>query len=107
MTKLDFEQRAVASPYTVPDGFFEQMEERIALRVAAEGRPGARFLTPRLRYASAAAVAALVACSAALFQPARTAPDDYDEIAGLFRQMSADDQISMLESYQDDIFMYE
>lgn len=107
MTNFEFEKRAVKSPYTVPDGFFEQMEERIALRAAATPRPASRFLTPRLRYAAAAAVAAVLIGTAAIFAPSQKPADNYDEIAQLFNQLSPDDQRSMLESYHDDIFMNE
>ena len=105
MTEFDFEKRTVPSPYTVPDGFFERMEERVAASVAVRRRERAGYLPPRLRYAAAAAVAALVVGTAALFQPASEASDGYDEIARLFQQMSPDDQNSMLDSYSDDVFI--
>ncbi len=35
MTNFDFEKRTLASPYTVPDGFFEQMEDTLAMRAAS------------------------------------------------------------------------
>ncbi len=105
MTNFDFENRTVASPYTVPDGFFDQMEERLALQAAAISREKPRP-TAAWRYAAAAAVAALIVGTAALLRPSSARPTaDYDEIAQMFQQLSSDDQNSMLESYRDDIFM--
>ncbi|MDE7141670.1 MAG: hypothetical protein K2O33_02085, partial [Muribaculaceae bacterium] len=101
---FEFEKRAGAAPYTVPDGFFERMEERIVMRAVALPAAKPRLLSSRLCYAAAAAVAALVVGTAALFQPGRQVSDGYDEIAQLFQQLPQDDQNEMLESYQDDIF---
>lgn len=107
MTNFDFEKRTLASPYTVPDGFFEQMEDKLAMRAASIRFPQPRLITRRLRYAAAAAVAALVIGTAALYDSSKSNPENFDEIARLFQQLSPDDQNSMLESYQDDIFINE
>ncbi len=104
MENFDFEKRAVPSPYTVPDGFFDQMEERLASRVAEQRPKTTRVLPFRLRYAAAAVVAIAIG-SVALMRPPATESDNFDDIARVFQQMSPDDQYSMLESYQDDIFM--
>lgn len=107
MTNFDFEKRTLASPYTVPEGFFEQMEDRLAMRAASTPLRRPRQITSRLRLAAAAAFAALVIGSAALYDSSTSNPENFDEIARLFQQLSPDDQNSMLESYQDDIFMNE
>lgn len=107
MANFDFEKRTLASPYTVPEDFFEQMEDRLAMRAASIRFPQTHLMTRRLRYAAAAAVVALVIGTAALYDSPASSPENFDEIARLFQQLSPDDQNSMLESYQDDIFMNE
>lgn len=106
MKRFEFENRKMRSPYTVPPGFFNQMEERLMARVAQESvKKTPRFTLSPFRIAAAAAVVALVVGSGTLLKRQAINSDSYDDIAQCFEQLSAEDQYSMLESYQDDIFI--
>lgn len=88
-------------PYKVPEGFFEESKSRIMERTT-QRKPGSNIMRYVLRYVAAAAVIALVwlAAEKVIYAPKY----DYTSVELAFDQLSDEDQLYLLEVYQDDIF---
>ena len=98
-------------PYTVPDGFFEQLENNVLHEVqqqsAPEKEPSPRYTRrPIVWIRSVAAVAAMIALvwlgGTVLHEHQQ---DPVSEVEQAFSDLSTDDQDYMLSVYQDDLFM--
>ena len=107
---FDFNKTGKRMPYTVPEGFFDEMEDRIRKEVFKEPAAGAgRRLFPvrmaaRVVAAVTAAIALLVVIDTSL---TGNGTADSPNIERAFSRLSDEDQTYLLETYQDDIFMNE
>lgn len=115
---FDFKQIGKQMPYRVPDGFFQEMEHNVLDAVAektaerksamAECKPvqAKRFVFTRLvKYAAAvaASVVVLLAVNMKFFYVA--APAEMQDVEAAFNQLSLSDQESLVELYQEDVFL--
>lgn len=107
---FDFEKVGKRMPYKVPQGAFEEMEDRIwqqvkpTLEVRAKRRPGALRIA---LYSLSAVAAAWALIFWVQFGKPATHPDGMTGVEQAFHNLSADDQAFMLSVYQDDIFINE
>jgi len=103
---FDFEQIGKRMPYTVPDGFFEQMEQN----VLAAAKPAKKGRTVRMIVRAAIAAAAVVAVCFALTTKnpgAATPADSFALVEQAYSNLSADDQNYLMQLYQDDLLLAE
>lgn len=107
---FDFDSVGKRMPYTVPEGFFDRLEEDILQEVQPAAVPAApkaghRKLRLWLQSAAAAAAIALVWLGGArLLHPSAERLPDVEQV---FADLSTDDQDYMLSVFQDDVFMNE
>lgn len=99
-------------PYTVPDHFFADMQQRISQRVAEESKESAAImaLPPRrfhLRWLLAAAACAVVLIVSGVMFLYRDRTTDMDDVVYAFDQLDEQDQDYVLAVSEDDIFMDE
>ena len=95
-------------PYTVPDGFFDKLEENVMNEVKAQ--PAKKKATViRMAFRAAIAVAACIALflvfKKVLPQDQDTNIDDFENVELAFNNLSTDDQDYLLEVYQEELFL--
>ena len=95
-------------PYTVPDGFFDKLEENVMNEVKAQ--PAKKKATViRMAFRAAIAVAACIALflvvKKVLPQDQATNIDDFENVELAFNNLSTDDQDYLLEVYQEELFL--
>ena len=95
-------------PYTVPDGFFDKLEENVMNEVKAQ--PAKKKATViRMAFRAAIAVAACLALflvvKKVLPQDQDTNIDDFENVELAFNNLSTDDQDYLLEVYQEELFL--
>ena len=102
----DFSKIGKQMPYTVPDGFFDRLEEKVMDGVKAKP---ARKKAIAIRMAIRAAIA--IAACIALFLvvkkvlPQDTTTDDFANVELAFNNLSTDDQDYLLEVYQEELLL--
>ena len=106
---FDFSKIGKQMPYTVPDGFFEKLEENVMKEVKAQPAKKNKAKTIRMVIRAALAVAA---CLALFLVVKNTLPqgndiiaDDFDNVELAFNNLSTEDQDYLLEVYQEEQFM--
>lgn len=89
-------------PYTVPDGFFDDMQKRIIARtVTATTTSKSSFFAQKfMRYAAAASVA-IVLIGGGLLAGNEQTPD-FDQVASAYDNLNEDDRQALLSEWQDD-----
>lgn len=108
---FNFEKIGKQMPYTVPEGFFNKLEENVMKKVEsedvkAEPKRRAKIIRMAIRAAIAAA-----ACLALFFIVQKSLPqdepvkDEFNSVELAFNNLSTEDQDYLLEVYQDDLFM--
>ena len=95
-------------PYTVPDGFFDKLEENVMNEVKAQ--PAKKKATViRMAFRAAIAVAACIALflvvKKVLPQDQDTNIDDFENVELAFNNLSTDDQDYLLEVYQEELLL--
>ena len=102
----DFNSVGKKMPYTVPDGFFDQLEEQVMNEVKAEPAQKKSAKTIRIAIRTLLAVAACVALflivKKALPQGDDTITDDFTSVELAFNNLSTEDQDYLLEVYQEE-----
>lgn len=105
--EFDFNQVGKRMPYTVPEGFFEQLEAQTRERVEA-GKRAARAKR-RFRFRLWGGSLTAVAAAVALFFVLRTGPGTtpqpevtFSEVEQAFGNLSSEDREYILAVYQDD-----
>ena len=112
----DFSRIGKQMPYTVPDGFFEKLEEDVmgawneecGMRnedTSAAKRAKVVRMTVRAAIAVAACIALLLIVKKALPQGQDAAADDFDSVELAFNNLSTEDQDYLLEVYQEELFL--
>lgn len=95
----DLEKMNKTMPYTIPEGFFEEMEKRMMQEVATEKKP---LKLRNVALWTGFAVAASLALLLVLRQVWRS-PDEksFEQVEMAFNQLSDGDQELMLEYYDE------
>ena len=104
----DFSKIGKQMPYTVPDGFFDQLEENVMNEVKAQpARKKATVLRMAIRaaIAIAACVALFLVVKKVLPQDNDTITDDFENVELAFNNLSTEDQDYLLEVYQEELFL--
>ena len=105
----DFNSVGKKMPYTVPDGFFDQLEEQVMNEVKAEpakekksGKGKTIRIAIRTLLAVAACVALFLIVKKVLPQGDDTITDDFTSVELAFNNLSTEDQDYLLEVYQEE-----
>lgn len=104
----DFSKIGKQMPYTVPDGFFDQLEENVMNEVKAQpARKKATVLRMAIRaaIAIAACIALFLVVKKVLPQDNNTITDDFENVELAFNNLSTEDQDYLLEVYQEELFL--
>ena len=112
----DFNRIGKQMPYTVPDEFFEKLEENVmgawneecGMRnedTSAAKRAKVVRMAVRAAIAVAACIALLLIVKKALPQGQDAAADDFDSVELAFNNLSTEDQDYLLEVYQEEQFL--
>ena len=114
---FDFNRIGKQMPYTVPDGFFDQLEENVMKEWKEESGKRKEDTSSsrkarifRMAFRSVLAVAACLALflvvRKALPQGHDAATDDFANVELAFNNLSTEDQDYLLEVYQEEQFLY-
>ena len=112
--EYDFNRVGKRMPYSVPDGFFESLEENVMREVGAElpssalSEQAGRRTRPvnwLTRGAAAATIAGIVAFGGYKLAFKANATDSFAAVEQAFDNLNEEDQEFLLEVYQDDYFI--
>lgn len=106
MQQLDFNKIGKRMPYTVPEGFFDQLGENVMVRAKAEERKRhkrGRLIAITSTIMTMAAAAALFFVVTTTTQPADEV--EFTDVEQAFNNLSDDDQAYLLAVYQEDVFL--
>lgn len=108
----DFSHIGKQMPYTVPDGFFDELEENVMKELKGSNTPSGESRKARIVRMTVRAVIAVAACIALLFivkkaltQGSDATTDDFENVELAFNNLSTDDQDYLLEVYQEEQFL--
>ena len=105
----DFSRIGKQMPYTVPDGFFDKLEEDVMNEVKAQSAKTKKATVIRMAIRAAIAVAACIALflvvKKVLPQGQDAAIDDFENVELAFNNLSTEDQDYLLEVYQEELFL--
>ena len=107
---FDFNEIGRRMPYTVPDGFFDEMEDNVWQKLNSDGtisvrrKPRYQRIALRAVASAAAAVILLIAVNTAFNDKHTYGMDDVEQA---FAALNADDQAYILSVYDEDVFMNE
>ena len=99
----DFSKIGKQMPYTVPDGFFDELEENVMSKCTQRART--IRIAIRTALAIAACIVLLLVVKKALPQGNNTSTDDFENVELAFNNLSTDDQDYLLEVYQEEQFL--
>jgi len=106
---FDFNKIGKQMPYTVPDNFFDELEEKVMKEVKAQPVKKDKAKTIRMVIRAVLAVAACLALflivKKALPQGSDTVTDDFANVELAFNNLSTEDQDYLLEVYQEEQFL--
>ena len=108
MNQFDFKQIGKRMPYNIPDGFFDQFEERVMAKVqldtpSLKSRKKTMRIVVRASLAISAAIVLLFIIKP-LFPKSNT--DDFESVELAFNKLSPDDQEYLIQIYEeDDLFI--
>ena len=95
----DLEKIGKTMPYTVPEGFFEAMEERLMQEVTTKKK---KTKLPKVVLWTGVAVAASLALLMMLRQGfSKVETDSFEQVEMAFNQLSDDDQQLILDYYDE------
>lgn len=104
----DFSRIGKQMPYTVPDGFFDKLEENVMNEVKAQPtKKKATIVRMAIRAALtvAACIALFLVVKKMLPQGTDTGTDDFENVELAFNNLTTDDQDYLLEVYQEELFL--
>lgn len=109
---FDFEKTGKRMPYTVPDGFFDKMEENVMKEVRGlkeDSKAAAKFSILHSPFSIKKAFLAMAAAIALFFivQPLFTKndPADFESVELAFNNLSTDDQEYLIQVYDDNEYL--
>ncbi|GJH39535.1 hypothetical protein RCZ04_00850 [Capnocytophaga sp. HP1101] len=108
-TDFDFNTIGKKMPYTVPDNFFDQLEDTILEEVKKiqpipiRPKKNVRVTVFRAILATAAAIVLFFIVKGVFFHQDTTVPD----VEQAFSQLDEDDQDHIIRVFEDDVFMNE
>jgi hypothetical protein len=109
---FDFNRIGKQMPYTVPDGFFDQLEENVMKEWKERKEDTSSSRKARIIRMAFRAVLAVAACLAlflivkkALPQGSDAITDDFASVELAFNNLSTEDQDYLLEVYQEEQFL--
>ncbi len=121
--EFDFDHIGKRTPYTAPDGFFDQLEDDIwkevkgdfqkkednkIVVVSMKPQAGRKSAKLRLLMRSAIAVAASIALVLVIgMNFSKTNAATINDVDQAFSQLTTDDQAYLLNVYQEDVFLNE
>ncbi len=121
--EFDFDHIGKRTPYTTPDGFFDQLEDDIwkevkgdfqkkednkIVVVSMKPQAGRKSAKLRLLMRSAIAVAASIALVLVIgMNFSKTNAATINDVDQAFSQLTTDDQAYLLNVYQEDVFLNE
>lgn len=102
---FDFERIGKKMPYTVPEGYFERMEEDVMLAMTSTASSQVRKKS--IRWKRIGRIVGALAAVALLVLVVRTVRLNkekvgYDQVELAFNKLSADDQAFLLEVYEEE-----
>lgn len=106
--RFDFDKIGKRMPYTVPDGFFDELERSVRSGIAAKpaAAPRRKALMRHIMTAAAASVAAVIALPLLLNGHHEPGPAyTMESVEQAFANLNSEDQAYMLEIYSEDIFI--
>jgi hypothetical protein len=103
----DFSKIGKQMPYTVPDGFFDKLEENLMNEVKAQPAQKEKATAIRMAIRAAIAIAACIALFLVVKKvlPQDTTTDDFTNVELAFNNLSTDDQDYLLEVYQEELLL--
>ena len=103
----DFSKIGKQMPYTVPDGFFDKLEENVMKEIKAQPVPNRKATVVRMAIRAALAIAACIALFLVVKKvlPQDTTTDDFANVELAFNNLSTDDQDYLLEVYQEELLL--
>lgn len=107
---FDFDKMGKRMPYTVPDGFFTDMENDIRMKIGESAAKNARKDRTLMRIAATALTAAAAAIGLLLILGGEfhaVYPTSFAEVERAFGNLTAEEQTYLFSIYQDDIFINE
>ena len=103
MKQFDFDTIGKQMPYSVPDGFFDKLEENVMQEVSKEKSRKSLRIALRAIVAVAAAVAMFFVVQPMIVEDSA---DDFESVELAFNNLSVDDQNYLLQVYEeDDLFI--
>ena len=105
----DFSKIGKQMPYTVPEGFFDKLEENVMNEVKAQPTKTKKATVIRMAIRAAIAVAACIALflvvKKVLPQGQDAVADDFENVELAFNNLSTEDQDYLLEVYHEELFL--
>ena len=106
----DFSHIGNQMPYTVPDGFFDELEENVMKELKESSAPAGESRKAHIVHMTIRAVIAVAACIALFLVvkkvlPQDTTTDDFANVELAFNNLSTDDQDYLLEVYQEELLL--
>lgn len=97
-------------PYSTPDGFFDNFEDRLMERVGnpsakGEGKRKGIIIALRVLVAAAACLALFFVVQTKFVKSSHTATDDFASVQLAFNNLSTEDQDFLIEVYEEDDFL--
>lgn len=106
--RFDFDKTGKRMPYTVPDGFFDELERNVRRQTAPRPTTSAKR-KPLFRHvamlAAASAAAAIALPMVFSYRPAPQPAYTMENVEQAFADLSGEDQAYILEVYNEDIFI--
>jgi len=105
--EFDFKKVGKRMPYRVPDGFFDQMEDRVMSQIQQETKPtkGRIFRMVFGTFAAAAAAIALFFVVHKALPADMTSEESFSMVELAYNNLSAEDQEYLVQVYEDDLFI--
>ncbi len=107
---FDFKKVGKRMPYQVPDGFFDQMEERVMSQIQQEAKEEVKPTKGRIfrmafgtLAAAAAAIALFFVVHKAVPEP-MTSDESFSLVELAYHNLSSEDQEYLLQIYEEDLF---
>jgi hypothetical protein len=107
--EFDFKKVGKRMPYSVPDGFFDQLENRVMSEIQQETKPKKGRIV-KMTFGALTAAAAAVALFFVVHKslPENVTTDESFSLVELaYNDLSSEDQEYLLQVYEEDLFINE